>query len=263
MTKAIFFDVDGTLVSFRQKFLSDQLLADLTALRERGVKLFICSGRAVQDLEGTGMLRGAQFDGYVTLNGQFCCDKDGVPFRDRPIDLEDARGAYRVLMDNPAIPALMEGNGESYLTQINGRVREIYEFLHTDLYPVRGPEWLLEGKVYQFVPFVPAGEEGMFLDAMPGCRHTRWHPRGIDIVPRDGGKGVGVRAVMERYGLVRDEVMAFGDGENDMSMMAEAGTSVAMGNGEEQVKAMASYVTGVVEEDGVSKALRHFGLLQS
>ena len=262
MIKAMFFDVDGTLVSFRQKFLSDQLLADLSALRERGVKLFICSGRAMQDLEGTGMLRGAQFDGYVTLNGQFCCDRDGVPFRDRPIDLEDARGACRVLMDNPAIPALMEGNGESYITQVNDRVREIYEFLHTDLYPVRGPEWLLEGKVYQFVPFVPAGEEGMFLEAMPGCRHTRWHPKGIDIVPRDGGKGAGVRATMERYGLVRDEVMAFGDGENDMSMMAEAGISVAMGNGEEQVKAMADYVTGAVEEDGVSRALRHFGLLQ-
>ncbi len=46
-----------------------------------------------------------------------------------------------------------------------------------------------------------------------------------------------------------------------MGMMALAGISVAMWNGEEQVKAMASYVTGTVEQGGVSKALRHFGLL--
>lgn len=263
MIKAIFFDIDGTLVSFTQKFLSDRLLEDLAALRERGIKIFISSGRALQDLETTGMLRGARFDGYVTINGQFCCDGQGVPFRDRPIDLSDMRGAYQTLKDNPGIPALLEGNGESYLTQINRRVREIYQFLHTDLYPVCPLEWMLEGKVYQFVPFVPLGEEGLFLDAMPGCTYTRWHPLGIDITPRDGGKEVGVRAAMERYGFSRDEIMVFGDGENDMGMMALAGISVAMGNGEEQVKAMAGYVTGTVEEDGVSQALRHFGLLPS
>lgn len=263
MIKAVFFDIDGTLVSFRQKFLSDQLLADLPALRERGVKLFLSTGRALQDLENTGMLRGAEFDGYVTINGQFCCDGNGTPYRDRPIDLDDMRGAYQVLLDNPGIPALLEGNGESYLTQINGRVREIYEFLHTELYPVCPLEWLLERKVYQFVPFVTTGEESLFLKVMPGCTHTRWHPKGVDILPRDGGKGVGVRMTMERYGFARDEVMAFGDGENDMSMLAEAGLAVAMGNGEDQVKAMADYITDTVENGGISKALRHFGLLRS
>ena len=125
MIKAVFFDIDGTLVSFAQKFLPDGLMADLNALRERGIKTFLSTGRALQDLETTGMLRGARFDGYVTINGQFCCDGEGVPFRDRPIDLEDMRGAYQVLRSNPEIPALLEGNGESYLTQINDRVRDI------------------------------------------------------------------------------------------------------------------------------------------
>lgn len=261
MIKAAFFDIDGTLVSFRQKVLSDRLCEDLPALRERGVKIYICSGRALQDLERTGMLRGVRFDGYVTLNGQCCCGADGTVFRDAPIPLSDLRGAYEVLTAHPEFPALLEGNGESYLTQINGRVREIYDFLHTELYPVRDAAWMLEGKVYQFVPFVEPEKEQLFLDAMPNCVSTRWHPKGIDIMPRDGGKGTGVRAVIEQYGFARDEVMAFGDGENDMSMMAEAGISVAMGNGEDRVKAMASYVSDTVENGGVSKALRHFGLL--
>ena len=149
----------------------------------------------------------------------------------------------------------------TFLTQHNDRVRDIYRFLHTTLYPVCPLEWMLEGKVYQFVPFVPPNEESVFLDVMPGCTYTRWHPLGIDVIPRDGGKEVGVQAAMERYGLLPEEVIVFGDGENDMGMMALAGISVAMGNGEEQVKAMASYVTGTVEQGGVSKALRHFGLL--
>lgn len=261
MIKAIFFDVDGTLVSFRQKFLSDRLLEDLPALRERGIEIFLSTGRALQDLDRTGMLRGVQFDGFVTLNGQYCCDADGTAYRDAPISMEDLRGAYEVLMANPDLPALMEGSTESYLTQINDRVREVYEFLHTQLYPVRSPEWLLEGKVYQFVPFVTPEEEELFLAAMPGCERTRWHSEGIDIVPRSGGKGTGVRAAMERYGFAREEIMAFGDGENDIGMMELAGTGVAMGNAPEPVKAIASYVTGTAEEGGVPQALRHFGLL--
>lgn len=261
MIKAIFFDVDGTLVSFRQKFLSDQLLSDLHALRERGIRLFLSTGRALQDLKSTGMLREAEFDGYVTLNGQFCCNGDGEAYRDRPIDLEDLKGAYRVLADNPDIPAILEGNGESWLTQINDRVREVYEFLHTELYPVCPLEWLLEKHVYQFVPLVGSGKEKLFLDVMPGCKYTRWHPKGIDILPRDGGKDVGVRMTMERYGFAQEEVMAFGDGENDLPMLEVAGVAVAMGNGEDEVKAMAGYVTDTVENDGISKALRRFGLL--
>ena len=70
MIKAAFFDVDGTLVGFRQNCLSDRMLADLKALQKQGIKLFICSGRALQDLERTGMLRDAEFDGYLTLGGQ-------------------------------------------------------------------------------------------------------------------------------------------------------------------------------------------------
>lgn len=261
MIKAIFFDVDGTLVSFRQKVLPDQLVEDLPALQAKGIKLFLSTGRAVQDLENTGMLRGVAFDGYVTLNGQYCCDASGEAYRDAPIGLEDMRGAYQVLVDNPELPALMEGNGESYITQINDRVREIYQFLHTDLYPVKDPAWLLEGKVYQFVPFVDPEEEKLFLDAMPGCVHTRWHPKGIDIIPRGGGKVVGIRATLERYGWSPEEVMAFGDGENDAEMLKLAGTGVAMGNAMDSVKAIADYVTAAADDNGVSAALRHFGLL--
>ena len=55
--------------------------------------------------------------------------------------------------------------------------------------------------------------------------------------------------------------MAFGDGVNDLSMLSMAGLSVAVGNAVREVREAADYVTGSVEEDGVSSALRHFGLL--
>ena len=70
-----------------------------------------------------------------------------------------------------------------------------------------------------------------------------------------------IAQIMERFGLAREEIMAFGDGENDRDMLLLAGISVAMGNGKETVKAAADYVTDHIDQDGVEKALIHFGLI--
>ncbi len=52
--------------------------------------------------------------------------------------------------------------------------------------------------------------------------------------------------------------MAFGDGGNDMEMLKHASISVAMGNGTEELKKCASYVTEDVDHDGVADAIRHY-----
>ena len=155
----------------------------------------------------------------------------------------------------------MAGNGESYVNQLNDRAREIFDYMHTPPYPVRPPEWMLEHKIYQFIPLVGEGEEQVFLDVMPHCVSTRWHPEGVDIIPAGDGKAAGIRATLDRYGLGREEIIAFGDGINDRSMLAMAGVSVAMGNAVPEVKDEADLVTDSVEEDGVCRALWHFGLL--
>ena len=120
---------------------------------------------------------------------------------------------------------------------------------------------MLEHKIYQFIPLVGEGVEQVFLDVMPHCVSTRWHPEGVDIIPAGDGKAAGIRATLDRYGLGREEIIAFGDGINDRSMLAMAGVSVAMGNAVQEVKDEADFVTDSVEEDGVCRALRHFGLL--
>ena len=81
------------------------------------------------------------------------------------------------------------------------------------------------------------------------------------MVPREGGKAFGVAATLERYGLSPEEAVAFGDGENDLSMFDAVGTSVAMGNAWDVVKDRASLVTTDVDDDGIWKACERLGLL--
>ena len=60
---------------------------------------------------------------------------------------------------------------------------------------------------------------------------------------------------------IRDRCMAFGDGDNDITMLRYAGIGVAMGNADAAVKAAADYVTTGTDASGIAKALRHFGML--
>lgn len=260
MIKAAFFDVDGTLVPYGGKAISDQLREDLLALRRRGVKIFLATGRGRRDLESTGMLRDVVFDAYVLFTGQLCCNEREV-YRDIPLVREDLERACGVLRRNPETVAILETAQGNFLNQVNDQVRELSRAIHTDIYPVRPPEELLEGQVYQLVLVVERGQEEPYLSVMPNCTYARWHPLAIDVIPKGDGKADGIQATLDYYGLNWEEVIAFGDADNDLSMLRLAGIGVAMGNGEESAKAAADYVTGPVDQDGVSAALRHFGLL--
>ena len=58
-----------------------------------------------------------------------------------------------------------------------------------------------------------------------------------------------------------ENVVAFGDGGNDIPMLLAAGTGIAMGNSDDKVKAAADYVTTSVDDNGIANALQRFGLI--
>ena len=82
----------------------------------------------------------------------------------------------------------------------------------------------------------------------------------IEVNAAGVNKGSGLVELGKRLGIEREEIMAFGDGDNDEPMLREAGFGVAMANAEEKVKATADYITGSNEEDGVAKAIERFVL---
>lgn len=82
----------------------------------------------------------------------------------------------------------------------------------------------------------------------------------IEINGKDVNKGKGLLKLGELLGIRREEIMACGDGLNDLMMLQEVGFAVAMANGEPEVKAAADYITVSNEEDGVAKAIEKFVL---
>ena len=99
------------------------------------------------------------------------------------------------------------------------------------------------------------------MPRLSSCESSRWYPAFADVTAKGVDKGKGVKSVAKYCGFSISEVMAFGDGGNDISMLKYVGTGVAMGNAKDDVKAIADYITDSVQEDGIVSALKHFDIL--
>ena len=74
-------------------------------------------------------------------------------------------------------------------------------------------------------------------------------------------KQKGIDEIIRYFDIKLEDTMAFGDGGNDISMLRHAAIGVAMGNANDDVKETADYITTSVDEDGIQKALKHFGII--
>ena len=83
----------------------------------------------------------------------------------------------------------------------------------------------------------------------------------IEINPAGISKATGIRKVCEMLDIPHENTFAFGDSANDLEMLAYVAHSIAMGNGTEEVKNTAEYVTRSVDEDGILHGLKHYGLI--
>ena len=101
----------------------------------------------------------------------------------------------------------------------------------------------------------------MLLNSTNHIDATRWHDKFIDVTPKGGSKSVGIEAILKYYNIPLEETMAFGDGENDVTMLKHVKTGVAMGNASDFVKGSADYVTSHIDDNGLVKGLEHFKIL--
>lgn len=256
MIKAVFFDVDGTLYSHTQGAVPPSALRALYRLREKGILVFLSTGRHLCELKVLPLPSFA-FDGYVTLTGQLCLDGAFRPFYRRFLDPEDQKPLIRAF-EEKKIPMLLANEELLYINFVNDRVRRVQRDIATPLPPVgeyRGEE------IYIAVAYCAGAEREALISPLRHTVTSAWHPSGFDLIPADSGKAVGIRETEKRFGFAPEETMAFGDGENDLDMLRHAGVGVALGNGAPALKAAADFVTDPIDEDGVEKALRHFGLL--
>lgn len=258
MIKAIFLDVDGTLISFRTHRVPDSALGGLLRAHERGVRLFIATGRARGDLQ---LLERVPYDGVVALNGADCTMRDGRVVVRHPIPRDAFERALR-LSDELDFPVALELDEGIFVNRVTAEVERLACSVD---HPVPAKTDLRElfdrSECCQMCFYCDRELERRVMAELPEFASNRWSPAFADINVRGVDKAAGVVAFAAHLGLAREQIMAFGDGGNDVTMLRAAGVGVAMGNACEAASEAADFVTSDIDEDGIERALEHFGVI--
>lgn len=257
MIKAAFFDVDGTLYSHKTLRVPPSTRDAIAQLQSKGILCIIATGRHPIELAALP-LEEIGFDAYLLMNGQMMQDKD----RNMIFSVPLSGKVKEVLVkhfEEQAYPSLLLEENDIYLNYSNDRVIEAQAHFNLPA-PMVSPAYT-GNEIYQFCLYIREDEEALLADILDECVITRWHNYGIDLLAKGGGKMVGIQRYLDMIGVTPEEIIAFGDGHNDAEMLRFAGIGVAMGNAEDDTKAVADFVTADIDDDGIYKALKHFELI--
>lgn len=255
MIKALFFDIDGTLVSFRTHRIPQSAIEAVRRVRAMGVKVFIATGRPLPFINNLG---GLEYDGIMSVNGACCLTAKGEIISRCPVPKEDIQRLVEDSRTNP-MPVAFVSNDKAIVTNPDAAMEhlaEVFTLLDIEMPETRPIEEALEMDVLQVIAFFSEEEEARIMgEVLRGCHANRWHRYFADCVAKGNDKATGIDNVCRHYGISVEETAAFGDGGNDITMLRHAGVGIAMGSAPDEVKAAADMVTASVDEDGIAKAL--------
>ncbi len=263
MVKALFFDIDGTLVSFRTHEILASTIEAIRIARTKNIKIFISTGRPkpiinnLHALEDTGLI-----DGYITMNGAYCFTGDTVISKS-PIPAADVCHMAE-LCESLRFPCIFVNEQQLQVCHPDKMVKEIFQLylnVAADAMPCASIEEVTQREIFQMTPFLTVEEEQQYAALFPHCESNRWYPAFTDLTKAGTTKQKGVDDICRYFNIEVEETMSFGDGGNDISMLRHTGIGVAMGNAKEATRQAADYVTSSVDDDGVWNALKHFKVI--
>lgn len=254
MIKAIFFDIDGTLLSYRTNRVPDSTIEAFKKLRSMGLKLFIATGRPLKDIKNLDAL---SFDGFVTMNGAYCVDASHQVLYKGIIHKEDLLALFRYQTQEESFPTVLVTPKYSVINYVDKSVKELSRMVDVPTPETRDLRQVPAEEVLQMSIFIDeAREQEIMKEVLVNCQTSRWHPTFTDVNKKGVSKQSGIDQILSHYNLDLKDSMAFGDGGNDISMLRHVPLGVAMGNATDRVKKAADYVTDSVDENGIWNALQ-------
>lgn len=251
MIKAAFFDIDGTLLSFKTHQVSEGTIRACDRLHKMGIKTFLSTGRAPALIPDMPL----HFDGRVTTNGSLVFVDNKVLVRNF-IPQEEVKAWLEYAKRNQ-VSTMLFGETEMWGAQRDAIFDKIHDQLQFKLPPWTDIDNLCDFETVQIIADIKIEQEPELAKLLPHCKFPRWHPDFTDVLAAGNSKATGIERILNHFGWNREESICFGDGGNDIEMLEYCGIGVAMGNAADNVKAHADYVTTSVDEEGIEQAVNN------
>ena len=270
--RLIALDLDGTLLNSQKKLSAENRQA-LEKCIARGIQIVPCTGRNAKEIpEEIKSIRGIHY--AVTINGATIEDLQAGEIlgryslkKETAIEIIQLLKQFHVMYD-----AYINGEvlyDECFLGQwkeynISLVVQKYIELAH---YPISNFDDYMKnwnGEVdkicFYFSDLNEREEARSILKNRGDIFVSSPIENDLEINALDASKGSGLCRLAAMLGVKQEEIMAFGDENNDLSMIQWAGLGVAMANGIPKLKAIADYVTTSNDESGVAEAIHKFVL---
>ena len=260
--KLIAMDLDGTLTN-DQKIITEKTKAALMAAQKRGIRLALASARPSPGLFRERDVLDLQHHNGILMSyngGRIVDAATGKVLFETSMDLAQTKTVLRQLEKLPVTPILDDGV-QFYVTDRNG-FKVDYECRNNNMICSE------VGNLADFLTFAPikilmSVEPSILADVQQQI--ARMLPDSLtvvqtadfylEVIPKVINKGQGIRDICGVLGITPEEVITFGDAQNDIPMLQSAGMGVAMGNASEAVKKAADLITLSNNEDGIAAAL--------
>ncbi|MET0296505.1 MAG: HAD family hydrolase [Microbacterium sp.] len=282
-SRIVFIDVDGTILEHGSTVAASTVEA-IRQARENGHRVILCTGRARGDIDPAVWAIGV--DGAITNGGVTASIGDELVVS-RLLPVETA-ARLRSALETRGIHYFLQTDDEVFASAgMTALVREYVRRVQADddARGVTRPEDSLAGlatRTYRDAAEAPADAiakavfvslDGDGLETLRSAIGDEFHivPGSIPLPGGSNGeicllgtnKGTAIELVLDHLGESADDVIGIGDSWNDVEMFEVCGTSVAMGNAEPELKALADHVTTSIDDDGVWNAFVHLGLVDA
>lgn len=276
--KAVFFDIDGTLLNDRKNVQKTTQKA-IQQLKKQGIMVGLATGRGPAFVQP--FLENFGLDFAVTYNGQYILSRDKVLYQNqlpkstiykiiryasdkkREISLGTASGlAGSRIIDMGTSPfgqMISSIVPRSLVKTVEGSFKNLIRRFKPQSFS--NLVTIMREPIYQIVLVASVDDTQKIKKKFPHIKVTRSSPYSLDLISSGQSKIKGIERLGEMFGFELSEVMAFGDSDNDLEMLSGVGVGVAMGNAEAVVKSGAHFTTASNNNDGISKALAHYGLI--
>lgn len=255
--KLFVFDIDGTLLDDNKNLAESTKEAVSSLMKNHEVAIATGRNRSM----AMEVIKELGISNYIVCNGAAAYYQNDSIYTNS-LDKKELNQLIQMADDNghqmiyETVDHLRRRSSEPNNRMING--------MHHVGFPVPDydREYYKEQFLVQCLLFYTREEAELYENNLfSQFRFVRWHDAGVDVLPADGSKYETITRLAHHIGVDNQNIIAFGDGFNDIEMIRNVGTGVAMGNAEEEVKKVADFVTARNGEEGIYSALKNLNFI--
>ena len=256
--KLIACDMDGTLLNSKLAITVDTLFAIKKAMAN-GVKFTISTGRPLLGIKKYVDIVGIDTP-VITYNGAMVVDPltEEVLFK-KDLLTSDAKKILELGTERNVL-MIIWSNGKLYSNRQDERLENYRKLSGAVPTILTSYEEVLEQGISKILWINDADIIQTYIKELApisfeSVTYVTSQPIFLELFNKEVSKGVALDFIAKKYGILQEEVVAFGDGLNDYEMIEYAGMGVAMGNAHPKIKEIANYITATNDEDGIADAI--------